>query len=328
MSIIKKREPLLFCLAGLCLVCSGCSISFSAHPSTDTAAPENNPVSATIQSKIVEYTDAPDETASETDLAPHSLTPLSVPDEKELAVLQSLDNGIQNWGYGTKDRDSDNRPNGCVQYQNQYGSYDADFVKDNTPSIYLTFDEGYENGYTSRILDILKEKQVSAVFFVTMPYVKENPQLIDRMIAEGHIVGNHSVSHPESGFPSLSLQAQANEIVELHNYVEEEFGYEMYLFRYPKGMFSEQSMALLQNMGYRSVFWSFAYRDWVTDSQPDEAEALQKMTSQVHNGAIYLLHAVSSTNTSILAQFIDSVREKGYEFCPYPAGTSLTEKSL
>lgn len=311
----KLRLFLSFSLI-LCLL-GGCSISFSATPSTETQIPEENPVSATIHSKIVEYTDAPSESIDDTKSQYDSLIPLVIPNEEELTSLLTLNNEIQNWGYSTKDRDSDNRPNGCIQYQNQYGDFDADFLKDNTPNIYLTFDEGYENGYTSRILDILKEKQVSAVFFVTMPYVKENPQLIVRMIEEGHVVGNHSVSHPESGFPSLSLQEQAAELVELHNYVEETFGYDMYLFRYPKGMFSEQSMALLQKMGYRSVFWSFAYKDWVTDAQPDEAEALQKVTSQLHNGAIYLLHAVSSTNTSILSQFIDTARENGYEFSHY-----------
>lgn len=304
-----------FILLLSCFLLSGCSISFSAEPSPNDSYSDAPAREVVLEngnsSQILVYTD--DGESQEV----QSLTSLQIPDEKELSALLNLDNTMQSWGYNTKDRDSDNRPNGCVQYQNRYGSYNADFLRENEPTIYLTFDEGYENGYTGQILDVLKDKKVSAVFFVTMPYVKENPDLIQRMIDEGHVVGSHSVTHPESGFPSLSLKEQAEEMVELHNYIKDNFSYEMNLFRYPKGMFSEQSMALLQTMGYRSVFWSFAYKDWITNAQPSTEEALEKTLSQLHNGAIYLLHAVSSTNTTILPQFIDSAREKGYEFGKY-----------
>ncbi|MGN0298340.1 MAG: polysaccharide deacetylase family protein [Lachnospiraceae bacterium] len=291
------------------LTLSGCSVSFSAKPSAlqSPLSSESKPNSENPE--IIVYQDSSD--------APAAITPLALPSEEEFQALSHLDNTMQSWGYSTKDRDANNRPNGSVQYQTKYASYNADFLGANEPTIYLTFDEGYENGYTSQILDILKEKQVSAVFFVTMPYVKENPDLIRRMIDEGHIIGNHSVSHPESGFPSLSLKQQAEEIIELHNYMLENFSYSMYLFRYPKGMFSEQSMALLQKMGYRTVFWSFAYKDWVTTAQPSQSEGLEKTTSQLHNGAIYLLHAVSSTNTAILPDFIDTARNKGFLFGVY-----------
>lgn len=330
-----KRQTYFF-LSLFCLIClSGCTISFSAKPLNDTNSSKESSsqapfveegaikeVASTINQTIRLEKSITTQLSNEQETSQDSsfeaeATPLTIPDEKELFSLYSLDNTIQNWGYSTKDRDSDNRPNGCIQFQNRYTNYSADFLGENTPIIYLTFDEGYENGYTGQILDILKEKNVSAVFFVTMPYVKENPDLIQRMIDEGHIVGNHSVTHPESGFPSLSLQKQAAEIVELHNYILENFHYNMKLFRYPKGMFSEQSLALLQKMGYRSIFWSFAYRDWVTTDQPSQQEGLNKTIDQLHPGAIYLLHAVSSTNTSILPQFIDKIRESGYEFGIY-----------
>ena len=233
--------------------------------------------------------------------------------------ISALDNTLQGWGQGVQ-FDSLNRPQGAVTAQGKYGKYSADFIRtdeSDAKRIYLTFDEGYENGYTSQILDVLKEKNCPAVFFVTMPYVKQQPELIRRMIDEGHIVGNHSVTHPSGGLPSQSREQQERELLDLHDYVKENFGYEMSLFRYPAGKFSEQSLALVQSVGYTSVFWSFAYKDWDPDNQPEETAALAKLKERLHPGAIYLLHAVSSTNTHVLGQFIDDARAAGYEFVPY-----------
>lgn len=208
--------------------------------------------------------------------------------------------------------DDNNRPTSCLTFQQKYGKYDSYFIGENQKNVYLTFDEGYENGYTAKILDVLKEKKCPAVFFVTMPYVKENPELINRMIDEGHIVGNHTVNHPS--MPSVSITKATQEIAELHDYVITHFDYKMTLFRPPRGEWSERTLALTQQLGYSSVFWSFAYQDWITDRQPDQSTALQKTVAAAHNGAIYLLHAVSSTNASILGNFIDGVREQGYVF--------------
>lgn len=231
----------------------------------------------------------------------------------DAASLTSLDNTGRGWGQGVR-LDEQNRPLGAVNAQETYGQYNARFIAEESPLIYLTIDEGYENGYTAQILDVLKEKQCPAVFFVTMDYVQENPDLIRRMIDEGHVVGNHSVTHPSKGLPSQTLDVQAEEIMALHRYVKETFDYDMYLFRYPAGIFSQQSLALVQQLGYRSVFWSFAYRDWVTDDQPQPQKALQTVTDKLHPGAIYLLHAVSSTNAQIMEDFIDAARAEGYGF--------------
>ena len=233
--------------------------------------------------------------------------------------ISALDNTLQGWGQGVQ-FDSLNRPQGAVTAQEKYGKYSADFIRtdeSDAKRIYLTFDEGYENGYTSQILDVLKEKNCPAVFFVTMPYVKQQPELIRRMIDEGHIVGNHSVTHPSGGLPSQSREQQERELLDLHDYVKENFGYEMSLFRYPAGKFSEQSLAIVQSVGYTSIFWSFAYKDWDPDNQPEETAALAKLKERLHPGAIYLLHAVSSTTTHVLGQFIDNARAAGYEFVPY-----------
>lgn len=230
------------------------------------------------------------------------------PNYTDIAKLSNKKNG---WGQGTQ-VDKDNRPISCDTFQSKYGQYNAVFIKENNKNVYLTFDEGYENGYTSKILDVLKEKKAPAVFFVTYDYAKRNPDLIKRMIAEGHIVGNHSYTHPS--MPTVSLEKASEEITKLHDYIKENFNYTMTLFRPPMGEYSEQTLALTKELGYQSVFWSFAYKDWDTKNQPDETTALKKTVDAVHGGAVYLLHAVSQTNTNILGGFIDGVRTKGFEF--------------
>lgn len=235
----------------------------------------------------------------------------------DMSNIAALSNESIPWGYSSKDRDEQNRPNGCIGYQKKYGGYGADFLRADSKTIYLTFDEGYENGCTPAILDTLKEKNCKAVFFVTMPFAKQNPELVQRIIDEGHVLGSHSVTHPSAGLPSQDLETQKHELMDLHEYIKSNFGYEMYLFRYPAGIFSEQSLALVNSLGYRSVFWSFAHKDWEVDNQPDPAETLQRVTSQLHPGAIYLLHAVSTSDTQALAPFIDEARAQGYTFGYY-----------
>lgn len=228
--------------------------------------------------------------------------------------LSSLDNTKQGWGQGVQ-LDEKNRPLASLSFQEKYGKYDAWFIGEEEPVIYLTFDCGYENGYTPMILDTLLEKDVPAVFFCVSDYVERQPELVQRMIDEGHIVGNHSVNHPS--FPDLSAEECRQEIMELHDYVKENFGYEMSLFRFPMGEFSEADLKVVQDLGYRSVFWSFAYRDWLVDEQPDPQEAIATIEDKCHPGAIYLLHAVSETNAQILGQVIDDLRGEGYVFCAY-----------
>jgi peptidoglycan-N-acetylmuramic acid deacetylase len=229
----------------------------------------------------------------------------------DYSALSKLDNTKHGWGQG-KDVDDSNRPTSCLSYQEKYQSENAYFIQEDTKNIYLTFDEGYENGYTSKILDVLKEKKCPAVFFVTGPYIKENPDLIKRMIEEGHVVGNHTVNHPS--MPAVSSEKAASEIAELHQQVKEKFQYTMTLFRPPMGEWSDRTLNLTKQLGYKTVFWSFAYEDWKTDNQPDPSAALEKLKGSAHNGAIYLLHAVSSTNAAILGDFIDSMRNDGYTF--------------
>lgn len=257
-----------------------------------------------------EFTTLQQETAAEQEETTGSLPEIRQED------LQTYSNTVVTWGPGIQMAE-DGRPVACIAFQEKYASLGADFLKENKKVIYLTFDEGYENGYTEKILDILKEKQVSAVFFVTMPYAREQTALMNRFVQEGHVIGNHSVTHPSQGMPSLSIEDQMSEYQELQDFIKNTYQYDMYLFRPPAGIFSEQSLAVAACFGYRTVLWSFAYADWDPDRQPSTEEALKKMEGRLHNGAIYLLHAVSATNTAVLGEFIDYAREQGYEFMKY-----------
>lgn len=178
--------------------------------------------------------------------------------------------------------------------------------------IYLTFDCGYENGCTEKILDTLKEKEVKAAFFVTLPNVKENPELIARMIMDGHIVGNHSDTHPN--FSKINRTQMAKEIENLDNYLREHFGYSAPFFRFPEGACSESALELVQSIGYTSVFWSSAYADWDISSPKGKQYAFDTVTTRLHPGCVLLLHAVSQDNADALGDIIDYAKAQGYEF--------------
>ena len=178
--------------------------------------------------------------------------------------------------------------------------------------IYITFDLGYEAGYTNTILDILKQNNVKATFFITAHYVNTSADIVKRMIDEGHIVGNHTVNH--KSMPSLTEEQINSEVMDLHKTIYEKFGYEMKYIRPPMGEFSEKSITVTNSLGYKTVMWSFAYEDWNENKQPEESTAKKKIIDNVHNGEIMLLHGNSTTNTNILGDIIKEIRNMGYEF--------------
>ena len=230
--------------------------------------------------------------------------------EEILAAVAGLSTEPSGFGPGNA-TDENNRPLSALSYETKYGQYGLTALTDDEGVVYLTFDQGYENGYTTPILDILKEKNVTATFFVTMSYAEKNPELVARMLEEGHVIGNHSNTHPS--MPKLSVQDSIDEILSLHDYILDTYGYEMRLFRPPMGEFSVTSLEIARLLGYQSIFWSFAYVDWETDNQPDPAAAYERITSRTHEGAIYLLHSVSATNAAILGEVIDFWHSNGYE---------------
>ena len=184
--------------------------------------------------------------------------------------------------------------------------------------VYLTMDNGYEyNNNTARILDTAKLKGVPITFFIIGSYLTNNEDLVIRMTEEGHTVANHSYTHPDTVkmLDEKGIDAVLADIRRLEKAYRDLTGQEISrFFRPPSGIYSERLLDLLSREGYTTVFWSFAYRDWLTDDQPDPAAAKERILGQLHNGSIILLHAVSNTNTDILPELIDEIRARGYEF--------------
>ena len=267
-------------------------------PEADTEAPATSETEPDTQEEQSEPTDVSD-----------MIEPLATAVQRDYSALDTECHG---YGQGVR-FDELNRPKGAVEFNNGYSKYNAIAIKETEEKvIYLTFDQGYENGFTPLILDTLKEKGVKATFFVVGDYAERQPELVQRMIDEGHTVGSHSLKH--YSMPELSAQEAVSEIMDLHEYVLQHFGIQMTLFRPPKGEYSEQSVAITGDLGYKTILWSFAYADWDTKNQPDPETSLQKLIERAHPGAIYLLHSVSETNAKILGDFIDSMTEQGYCF--------------
>ena len=178
--------------------------------------------------------------------------------------------------------------------------------------MYLTFDCGYENGCTMKILDVLKEKNVPAAFFCTLHEIQQNPDIIARAINDGHIVGNHTNTHPS--MDEISRTKMKDEIKAFDDYLREHFGYSALYFRFPKGEYSDCALDLVSSLGYTSVFWSLAYSDWDLDNQKGKDYAVETVSARFHPGAVILLHSISPDNAAALPEIIDKAREQGYEF--------------
>ena len=199
----------------------------------------------------------------------------------------------------------------------QLRRFDAAYVGSSTEKVaYLTFDSGYENGATGKILDVLQRHQVPAAFFLVGNYIEKNPDLVRRMVAEGHTVGNHTMHHPDMSAIS-DPEAFARELGDLEALYQQVTGQEIAKFyRPPQGLYSEANLAMAQKLGYRTVFWSLAYVDWNNDAQPTPEQAFSKLLPRMHNGAVVLLHSTSQTNAQILDELLTRWKQEGYRFAP------------
>lgn len=199
-------------------------------------------------------------------------------------------------------------------------TYDAYYVGDTENKIiYLTFDEGYENGYTEQILDVLKEKNVKAIFFVTSHYITYSPDTVKRMVDEGHIVANHTNHHYSMPSVTYSTDVFNKELTDVEDKFKELTGKDMpKFFRPPMGQYSQKSLAMTKDLGYKTVFWSFAYGDYEPSNQPSLYDGKKNILDHLHDGSILLLHAISKTNADILGEVIDEARKSGYEFYLLP----------
>ena len=176
----------------------------------------------------------------------------------------------------------------------------------------MTFDLGYEAGYTENILDTLKANDVKACFFITAHYLNTQPDIVKRMIEEGHDVGNHTVNH--KSMPEISDSEVEKEVMNLHTAIYEKFGYEMKYLRPPKGEYCERTLALCNKMNYQTIMWSFAYDDWDENKQGREAYGKEKILNNTHPGEVMLLHGTSKDNMNILDECIKTIKSDGYEF--------------
>jgi len=217
-----------------------------------------------------------------------------------------------NWGLSFQSEGS--APIGPANAQT-LAKYDAAYLGDTAEKvIYLTFDAGYENGCTGRILDTLKAHRVPAAFFLVGNYMEKNAYLVRRMVEEGHIVGNHTMHHHDMSKLS-DRSAFSNELTELETCFKEITGKELpKYYRPPQGIYSEENLRMAQELGYKTVFWSLAYVDWLNNDQPSKEEAFNKLLPRTHNGAVVLLHSTSSTNAELLDELLTKWEEAGYRF--------------
>lgn len=276
-----------------------------------------------VSNSDIEITPTPEPTITVTPSPTPAETPVTTPvstpkpTSKPIPTYQgndslgNLDNTGSGWGF-VKIKGS--KPNISKKIQDIFTKYDAYCMSPSDDKVlYLTFDEGYENGYTSQILDTLKKCDVPAAFFVTGSYFDRQPALIDRMVNEGHIVGNHTENH-KNLHKLADPEKIRQEFSELDDKYYQKYGQHMKYMRPPEGEYSERVLAVAQDAGYQTMFWSFAYKDWEQNNVRGSQYAFDSVTPYLHSGCIILLHAVSADNADALEDIINYAKEHGYVF--------------
>lgn len=232
--------------------------------------------------------------------------------EATIMTVSRTEGTVMSWYYMPRADGIQPDTEEAFRFVYDYGAYSAGDPQDKI--IYLTFDEGYENGYTAQILDTLKKHNVQAAFFIVGHYIKTNPELITRMANEGHLVCNHSANHKDMA-SITDFETFKKEITDLEDIYYQTTGKRMLkFFRPPEGKFSERSLKYAQRLGYTTVFWSFAYKDWLNNAQPDPEWAFSTIVSRTHPGEVALLHATSKTNAQILDRVLSEWEKMGYSF--------------
>lgn len=228
----------------------------------------------------------------------------------EKNVLSASADG--NWGLSFQEQGKPPVANATPEYLKKFNGFYAENTTEKV--LYLTFDSGYENGYTAKILDTLKKHKVKGAFFLVGNYLETNPELVKRMVDEGHIVGNHTFSHPDMSQIS-TMEAFKKEINGMEELYQKTTGETMKkYYRPPQGRYSESNLKMADELGYKTVFWSLAYVDWYESQQPTREEAFKKLIPRIHPGAIVLLHSTSKTNAQILDELLTKWKDLGYHF--------------
>ncbi len=231
-----------------------------------------------------------------------------------LIVLQTAGSALPVGAWGLSFSSEGQPPTGPAAVR-QLAEFDAAYLGDTTqPVIYLTFDSGYENGCTEQILDVLKAHNAPAAFFLVGHYIQTNADLVRRMVAEGHIVGNHTMHHPDMS-KLTDKEAFGKELQELEILFRETTGKDLpKYYRPPQGTYSQENLQMAKELGYKTVFWSLAYADWDNNKQPTREQAFSKLLPRIHNGAVVLLHSTSATNAQILDELLTKWEDMGYRF--------------
>ena len=241
-------------------------------------------------------------------------TALSVPSTISCALPDLTLHAEGNWGLSFQEEGKTPVGNASIQELTALDTYYAQDTEEKI--LYLTFDAGYENGHTPAILDALKKHQVKATFFVVGTYIDSEPDLVHRIVKEGHTVGNHTWHHPDMSQIS-SMESFRKELEYVETAYQKTTGKEMTkYYRPPQGKYSTENLRMAKELGYKSFFWSLAYVDWYQDNQPSKEEAFDKLIGRIHPGAIVLLHSTSSTNAEILDELLTKWEEMGYQVRP------------
>ncbi len=233
-----------------------------------------------------------------------------------LTLHLTLNNVMSTANWGLSFQTEGDAPQGPASV-NQLKKYDAAYLGDTGEKVlYLTFDAGYENGCTAKILDTLQKHNAPAAFFLVGNYIQQNPDLVRRMVNQGHIVGNHTMHHYDMSKIS-DRSAFQKELTDLETLYLDTVGQEMPKFyRPPQGTYSESNLQMAKSLGYKTVFWSLAYVDWNNDKQPTAEYAFGKLLPRTHNGAVVLLHSTSATNAAIFDELLTKWEQMGYRFAP------------
>ncbi|MCI8465259.1 MAG: polysaccharide deacetylase family protein [Lachnospiraceae bacterium] len=240
-------------------------------------------------------------------LAGYSLARMTIPAQTDPILAEA-----SNWGLSFQEKGKAPIGNATAEELKDFHAYYINPTEEKV--IYLTFDAGYENGNTAAILDALKKHQAPATFFLVGNYIETSPDLVKRMLAEGHLVGNHTYHHPNMSQISTK-EAFEKELGELETLFEKTTGQTMTKFyRPPQGKYSETNLQMAKDMGYSTFFWSLAYVDWYENDQPTKEEAFEKLLGRIHPGAVVLLHSTSKTNGEILDELLTKWEEMGYRF--------------
>ena len=294
-------------------------------PETEESTPET---AGSVEEPSASETEPPEETTpeatepeeTETEKAPREITEIHTLSAEELAEIRlSYSDRVRGFGTGITDVETDehNRPVQVNELLERFEKYDADITAycagPKTAKAALTFQNGTETGYTEQVLDILKANDIKATFYITHAYAAQNAAIVKRMIAEGHEIGSHSYTSPEGGIVTLPIEDQMSDAINLQNFMQRGFNYNMQKYNFNDGVYSEQAVMLMSRMGYEVCFCSCNYSDYDPELELNKEQVLKGLEKSLHNGCVYCFHTTNKITAEILQDLIDFLKEQGFQ---------------